>query len=210
MKRLGIIGSGDLGQLIAYHANIGGKYEVVAFFDDFKKKNDMVSGIPVLGGTDDVLKAFTDGKIEELMIGIGYKHFEFRRKLFALFSAQIPMATVVHSSSYIDPSCKIGKGVFVLPGCVLDRNVELKDNVLLNTGCVISHDSVVSDHTFLSPGVNIAGFVKIGQCCNIGINTTIIDNIEIADNSQTGGGTVIIKNITEPGLYVGNPAKFIR
>ena len=120
------------------------------------------------------------------------------------------MAIIIHSSSYVDSSCKIGKGVFILPGCVLDRNVELKDNVLLNTGSVISHDSVVSAHTFLSPAVKIAGFVNIGECCNIGINTTIIDNIEIVANSQTGGGTVVIKNITEPGLYVGNPAKFIR
>ena len=144
MKRLGIIGSADLGQLIAYHANSSGNYQVTAFFDDFKKKNDVVGGIQIFGGTNDVRKAFNDGVIDELMIGIGYKHFEYRKTLFDLYSIQMPIATIIHSSSYIDLSCKIGKGVFILPGCVLDRNVEIKDNVLLNTGCIISHDSISS------------------------------------------------------------------
>lgn len=210
MKKLGIIGSGDLGQLIAYHAGASMNYCVAGFFDDFKEKNSTVSEVKILGGTNEVLMAFNNGIIEELIIGIGYKHFALRKKIFNSFFSKIPMANVIHPSSFIDPSCKIGTGVFILPGCVLDRNVVVKDNVLLNTGCVISHDSTIESHSFLSPAVKVAGFVTIGECCNIGINTTIIDNISIVPYSQTGGGAVIIKNISEPGLYVGNPAKFIR
>ncbi|MFL5763742.1 MAG: acetyltransferase [Bacteroidia bacterium] len=209
MKKLGIIGSGDLGQLIAHHAAAAG-YQATAFFDDFKEKDSKVNGIKVAGGIDAVMTAFAAGEIEELMIGIGYKHFNSRKEIFASFAGKIPMANVIHPSVYVDPSCKIGSGVFILPGCVLDRNVVLKDNVLLNTGCVIAHDSEVGLHSFLSPGVTVAGYVKIGECCNIGINTTLIDNIMIADHVQTGGGTVVIKDLSQPGLYVGNPAKFIR
>lgn len=208
MKKLGIIGSGDLGQLIAHHA--GGTYYVIGYFDDFKEKDSMVFGHKVIGTVNDILTAFKEGVIDELIVGIGYKHFEFRKTIFNSFIGKIPMANVIHPSSYIDPSCKIGSGVFMLPGCVLDRNVVLKDNVLLNTGCVISHDSIVESHCFLSPAVKIAGFVTIGECCNIGINTTIIDNIKIVPYSQTGGGTVVIKNINVAGLYVGNPARFIK
>lgn len=210
MKKLGIIGSGDLGQLIAYHTTEGEKYKVTAFFDDFKKKDELIAGIPVVGGTTDVINAFNDGIFEELIVGIGYKHIEFRKEIYETFSPKIPMANIIHSSSYIDPSCKLGSGIFMLPGCVLDRNVEIKDNVLLNTGCVIAHDSVIGSHTFLSPAVNVAGFVRIEECCNIGINSTIIDNVQIISKAQTGGGTVVIKDITESGLYVGNPARKVR
>ena len=35
MKKLALIGAGDLGQQIAWHAKQDGHYEVVGFFDDY-------------------------------------------------------------------------------------------------------------------------------------------------------------------------------
>ncbi|MBO2009511.1 acetyltransferase [Hymenobacter negativus] len=210
MKKLAIIGSGDLGQLIAYHAAADKHYQVVGFFDDFRVPSHLAGDYPVLGGVEAIASQFQAGQFDELMIGIGYKHLAVRRTLFQRFAGQVPLGRVVHSSASVDASCRLGTGVFVLPGCVLDRNVVLADNVLLNTACVIAHDSQVGAHTFLSPRVAVAGFVQIGEGCNIGINTTLIDNITLADGIQTGGGTVVIKSLAQPGLYVGNPARFIR
>jgi serine acetyltransferase len=56
----------------------------------------------------------------------------------------------------------------------------------------------------------VAGFSTIGAGCNIGINTTIIDNINIISGGKTGAGAVVIDNITKKGLYVGVPAKIIK
>lgn len=210
MKRLAIVGSGDLGQLIAWHAATDGHYEVSGFFDDFKTKNEIIHNIPVLGGLADIQQNYKDKKFDELMIGIGYKHFAMRKKIFETYADQVAFGKLIHSSVFTDPSCSIGRGVFILPGCTLDMNVTIEDNVLMNTGCIIAHDSRIRAHSFISPGAVIAGFVNVGQCCNIGINTTIIDNVIIADEVQTGGGTVVIKNIDKAGLYVGNPARYIR
>lgn len=210
MQRLAIIGSGDLGQLIAHHAVNDGHFQVAGFFDDFREVNALAGAYPVLGGTEKVLELFLSGGFDALMIGIGYKYLQVRQSLFQRYQNQIPLGQIVHSSTIMDASCRLGQGVFVLPGCVLDRNVVLGDNVLLNTGCTIAHDSSVAAHTFLSPRVAVAGFVQIGEGCNIGINTTIIDNLTIGQGIQTGGGTVIITNLSQPGLYVGNPARFIR
>jgi sugar O-acyltransferase (sialic acid O-acetyltransferase NeuD family) len=210
MKRLAIIGSGDLGQLISYHASNDDHYSIAGFFDDFQVKDELVCGYPILGNTNDVMPLYETDRFDCLMIAIGYKHFAHRKSIFEKYCGIIPFGKIIHSSSYIDSSCSIGMGVCVLAGCVLDRNVIIEDNVLLNTGCCIAHDSVVKSHSFLSPGVCVAGFTQIGSCCNIGINSTIIDNIIIADNVQTGGGTVVIKNIDNGGVYVGNPAKFLK
>ncbi|MBX2826884.1 MAG: acetyltransferase [Flavobacteriaceae bacterium] len=208
MKKLAVIGSGDLGQLIAHHA--AHSHEVVGFFDDFKKKGEMVHGIPVLGGVADISVAHKNAEFDELSIGIGYKHFAFREAVFQQFQNEVKFANIIHPSCYVDPSCKLGEGLVMLPGCTLDQGVTLGDNVLLNTSCSISHDSRIGAHTFLSPRVAIAGFVTIGNRCNIGINSTIIDNINISNDIQTGGGTVVIKNLLEKGLYVGNPARFVK
>lgn len=210
MKKLAIIGSGDLGQLIAYHAAESSNYEVVGFFNDYLEKGSKVHSKTILGGTNDILPLFQQKDFDFLMVGVGYQHFGFRQKVFEQFKGQIPFANIIHPSAYIDSSCQLGEGIFILPGCTLDYNVKLSDNVLLNTSCTIAHDSSVGQHSFLSPRVAMAGFITLGVCCNIGINTTIIDNIKITDHVQTGGGTVVIKNLEKSGLYVGNPARFIR
>lgn len=210
MTKLAIVGSGDLGQLIAHHAEQSGEFLISGFFDDYKSPGEIVGKHAVLGGTADILSLYGSGNFDEIIIGIGYRHFELRKKLFLELKEKIHFANVIHQSAIIDPSCKLGVGIVVLPGCVLDMNVELADNVLLNTGCIIAHDSKVMAHSFLSPAVVMAGFSRIGESCNIGINTTIIDNVRIADHIQTGGATVVIKNLEEAGLYVGSPARKVR
>ena len=208
MKRLAIIASGDLGQQIAYHAAQDKQFEVVGFFDDFADKS--ISEYTILGKTKDIEYSFKKNEFDEIIIAIGYKHFKVRAQLFNRLKDLIPFATLIHSSCYVDPSCKIGKGVCLFPGTVIDANAEIKDNVLINVSCTIAHHSIVGTHTFLSPRVAIAGFVTIGAYCNLGINSTIIDNITIAEYIQIGGGTVVIKNLEDQGLYVGNPSRFIR
>jgi sugar O-acyltransferase (sialic acid O-acetyltransferase NeuD family) len=210
MKRLAIVGSGDLGQLIAYHASSDGHYQISGFFDDFQSIDAYINGYPILGGIKDIFKKYQERAFDEIIIGIGYKHLLMRKNIFELCFNNIPIGKIVHSSAFVDSSCSVGDGSFVLPGCVLDRNVIIESNVLLNTGCVIAHDSKICKHTFLSPCVSVAGFVQIEESCNIGINTTIIDNVIIRSNIQTGGGAVVIKSLERPGLYVGNPARFVR
>lgn len=207
---LGIVGASDLGQLIAYHAITYCGFTKVLFFDDYKKSNELVKKNLVYGNTNEVEIAYLKKEITHIIIGIGYKHIEFRKKIFERFRDKIPFASVIHPSAFIDKSCHIGDGVVILPGCILDMNTKIGDNVLLNTGCTLAHDSYINEHSFLSPSVSVAGFVNIGKCCNIGINTVIIDNIKISDFIQTGAATVVIKDLVEKGLYVGNPARFIR
>lgn len=209
MNRLAIIGSSDLAQLIAHHAVSDKQYNVIGFYDDFKKEGEKINGSVILGNIAKAESDFKNDVFDEIIIAIGYKYFDFRKKTFDSLQGKIPFGKLIHSSCYVDSSCQLGRGVVLLPGCVLDMNVILKDNVLLNTGCVIAHDSSIGAHSFLSPGVIVAGFVNVGACCNIGINTTIIDNIIIGDNIQTGGGSVVVNNIDKPGTYVGVPARLL-
>jgi sugar O-acyltransferase (sialic acid O-acetyltransferase NeuD family) len=207
MKRLAIIGSGDLGAQIAHHAKDSGLYEPIGYFDDYEKHGTVKNGLPIVGSTEDVLGVFKKGAFDKLMIGIGYKHLKVRASLFQKFKGQIPFASILHRSCFIDKSCIIGEGVFIYPGCKLDMNVVVKDNALLNIGCVIAHDTVIGENSFLGPAVNVAGFVKIDESVNLGIGTVVVDNIRIGTGVRTGGGAVVIETILEPGLYVGVPAK---
>ena len=202
-KRVLIIGAGDLGELMAHHLQQDDRYELVGFLDDTKPVADKV-----LGGLDKLDELYANKSFDEVLIAIGYKHFDFKEKLYKeIKSKNIPLASFVHQSSFVDISAKIGEGSFLCPGVTLDKDVELGACVLLNTGVTIAHDTKLGDFCFLGPSVNLAGFIKVAAKSFLGINTTIIDNIEISTAIQTGASATVVKNISEPGLYLGTPAR---
>ena len=49
----------------------------------------------------------------------------------------------------------------------------------------------------------------IGNKVSIGSNATILP-VSICDHVVIGAGSVVTKNISEPGIYAGNPARLIR
>jgi sugar O-acyltransferase (sialic acid O-acetyltransferase NeuD family) len=210
MKRIAITGSGDLGQQIAYYIKSDTQDSVVGFFDDFQQKGKTINNIKILGGKNDIVPLFQQNEFDEILIAVGYKHLAFKRDLFDFLDTKIPFYTFIHSSCTVDKSAKIGKGVVVYAGCIIDKEVKIEDNVLMNVGCSISHNTIIGAHSFLAPRVAIAGFVNIGKCNFLGINSTVIDNIYTADLTQIGGAGVVIKNIEQAGIYVGNPVKRIK
>lgn len=209
MKTLAIIGAGHLGQQIAHYALADKQYGKVVFFDDFTQEQE-INGCKVIGKTASVEASFQKNEFDELLIGIGYKHLKVRKELFEKWSLSIPFGKLIHSSSWIDPSAIVEKGCVVYPGCLIDAHVKIQHNTILNIGCTIAHDSSIGPNCFLSPRVAVAGFVNVAESCILGINSTIIDNINIVSQTQLGGATVVIKSIEKSGLYVGNPAKFVR
>lgn len=210
MKRLAIIGSGDLAQQIAHHAVSENQYEIIGCFDDFKSTGQFSGNLKILGNVDSINNCFNQGMFDELIIGIGYNHMNFRQELFLQFEKSIPFATIIHSSCFIDKSARIGKGTIIYPGCNVDMHTSIGDNCLIYNGTIIAHDSHISSNTILSPGVQIAGFCQINQHVVLGIGTVVSDNIQICENVRTGAGAVIVNHLSESGLYVGIPAKKIK
>ncbi|SHI62056.1 acetyltransferase [Flavobacterium haoranii] len=209
IKVLAIIGSGHLGQQIAHYAISDNHFDEVVFFDDYNK-DAYVNGYKILGTTNNILIEYQKGNFTQLVVGIGYKHMNIRKDFFEKYRNVIPFATIIHSSCWVDKTATIEPGCVIYPGCSIEPNAVIKHNVILNVSCSVAHDSVIGSHSFLSPRVAIAGFVKTDECCILGINSIIIDNISICDNVQLGAGTVVISNINKKGLYVANPHRFIR
>lgn len=101
----------------------------------------------------------------------------------------------------------IGKGTIICPGTILTTDIKIGNHVILNLNCTVGHDTVIGDYTTASPGVNISGNVNIGKRCYLGTNSVIREGITICDDVVIGAGGVVVKDITEPGTYVGNPVK---
>lgn len=102
-----------------------------------------------------------------------------------------------------------GHGVLIAPAAVVTDSVSLGNHVHLNIGATLSHDCVVGDFSTISPGAHIAGGVVMGSGTFIGIAATVSHNITICSGVLIGAGAVVISDITVPGTYVGNPARWV-
>jgi UDP-3-O-[3-hydroxymyristoyl] glucosamine N-acyltransferase len=90
---------------------------------------------------------------------------------------------------------------------VITIDVSLGKHCHINLNSTIGHDTTLGDYVTVSPGVNISGNVHIGKNCYIGTNASIKEHINICDNTVIGMGSVVVKNIETPGIYVGIPAR---
>ena len=213
MKRLLIIGGGELGRQVAHWAMATQLFQIVGFADDnlpIDSPDDSVPGQEPLGGhrvlgkIGEVSRLYASGLFDEAFIAIGYMHIPLRKKLYLLMKEHnIPLATIVSPHVYIDPTAQIGNGVIIYPGSIVDKEAVIGDNTLINLGCIIAHDTTVGRHCFLSPNVTVAGFTEIGESCFLGCSSTILDNLKVTDGVTLGAGSLIRHDLTEPGTYIG-------
>jgi phenylacetic acid degradation protein/carnitine operon protein CaiE len=131
---------------------------------------------------------------------------------------------VVHADSFVHPQAAItgnviiGKDVYIGPGAALRGDW---GQIIIEDGCNIQENCTI--HMF--PGVTV--FLRrgahighgaiihgatIGENCLVGMNSVIMDNVELGEESIVGALTFISADTKVPrrSLVVGNPGKVIR
>jgi len=102
----------------------------------------------------------------------------------------------------LDP-VETGDNCFILENQVIQPHVRFGNNVFVWSGNHFGHDVVVDDHTWVASHVVVSGNVKIGKHCFIGINASIRDGIEIADETLVGAGAVMLRSSKPKDVYIG-------
>ena len=77
----------------------------------------------------------------------------------------------------------------------------------MNTGASVDHDNVIDDYVHISVGSHLAGNVKVGTKTWIGAGAVVNNDVKICSNCIIGSGAAVVKNIDEPGIFVGVPAR---
>ena len=122
--------------------------------------------------------------------------------------------------------CKLGDGVFVGPFCEIQRGAIIGkgsrvqshaficDLVQIGERCFIGHGVMFINDTFQDGGPS--GGLRdrwkptfVGSNVSIGSNATILP-VRICDGAVIGAGAVVTRDVTQAGIYAGNPAKLIR
>lgn len=201
MNRLIIIGAGGHGKVIADAALKNG-YTNICYIDDHATGD--VMGFPIIGTTADI-ECLNDGSMD-FIIGIGNN--AVRKELAEKY--QVNWVSIVHPSAQIAFNVRIGRGTVVMANAAVNACATIGEHCIINTGAIVEHDNVIENYVHISPNVALGGTVRIGSLTHVGIGATVKNNTDICSGCTIGAGAVVIKNITEPGTYVGVPARKIK
>ena len=120
----------------------------------------------------------------------------------------------IGANTFIGPFVEIQKDVVIGDDCKIQSHTFICELVTIGNNCFVGHGVMFINDLFSNGGPangdkNLWKKTKIGNHVSIGSNATILP-VEICDHVVIGAGAVVTKSITKSGVYVGNPAKFIR
>jgi sugar O-acyltransferase (sialic acid O-acetyltransferase NeuD family) len=116
----------------------------------------------------------------------------------------------IHPSATISRFASFGVGSMILHGAIIQAQARVGDHVIINTGTQVDHDCVIGNFVHLAPKVVLCGTVQVGEGTFIGASATVIPGKKIGAWAIIGAGAVVISDVPDGAVVVGNPAKIIR
>jgi len=142
--------------------------------------------------------AYVDGGVE---IGVGTKVWHFSHIL---------------SGSRIGKKCNIGQNVVIGPDVTIGNGCKIQNNVSVYKGVTLEDEVFCGPSMVFTNVYNPRGAIRrmgelrptlVKKGATIGANATIICGITIGNSAFIGTGTVVLTDVPDYALMVGNPAK---
>lgn len=120
----------------------------------------------------------------------------------------------IDDECFIGPFVEIQKGVRIGKRSRIQSHTFICELVSIGDDCFISHGAMFINDLFAIGGPaggahHLWKSTRIGNHVSIGTNATILP-VSICDKVVVGAGAVVTKDISQAGIYVGNPARFLR
>lgn len=151
-----------------------------------------------------------------------------------------PKAIIIHPTAFVDSTAVVGipgnnitklddgrivnmkhmgnviieedaeiQALSVVHRAVFDSTI-IRKNAKIYAKVNIGHNCDIGESTIVCPGSLLAGGTKVGKDCYIWQGVITVGHVSICNNVIIGAGSLVTKDITEPGVYFGTPAKYIK
>lgn len=120
----------------------------------------------------------------------------------------------IGDDTFIGPFVEVQKGVRIGKRCKIQSHSFVCELVTIGDDTVAAHGVMFINDSFKIGGPAYGNKVlwketHVGNHVAIGSNATILP-VRICDHVVIGAGSVVTKDILEPGIYAGNPARLLR
>lgn len=203
---LGIYGSGGAGREVKEIAEELQRWDEIIFIDD-TVPSDVFKNIRRMPFSE--FKHEFNTATAEIVIALGEpkdKITLYKRVGDAGFN----FANIIHKSAWVSPTATIGKGVTLRAGTIIGADAYIGNNVEILEYSHIGHDVIINDHCQISGFVILGGHSKVGEGTYIGMSVPVKEHAEIGKHSVVGMGSVVMRDIPDHVIALGNPARAMR
>lgn len=195
-----IIGAGNIGGFISYHAeDMGGTvtdgFVVKGFLDDdVSKHGSLYCGFPVLGLPELLIdNDWLDGRKVAVAVAVARPK---TKQMIVKRLRQNPMLrfpAFIHPRAWLGKHVVVGEGSIIYPGVCINFESVLGSFVTVNMNSVVGHNCQIGDYTTLSPGVLCGGCTLIEPICFMGIGSRTHQNMTIPQGTTIPSNTTVSK-----------------
>ena len=205
---LGIYGSGGHGLEVEELARVinlkENRWERIIFLDDAPDRVDNEK----IFSFNEIKNRYSTEEIE-FMIGIGEP--VIRNKVFLkVKNIGGKFAVLIHPTAVVAESARIEEGVMIGSNAFVSVRTHLHENVLIQPMAAVDHECVIGRNSVVSSFVAMGGGSSLGENSFIGLNAAVKQGVSIGDGSVVGMGSVVIKDVDDRVMVVGNPARKIK
>lgn len=150
---------------------------------------------------------------DPILKSIGIRDVEFGEGVTVVEPANL-YGCRIGDGSFVGPFVEIQSGAEIGRRCRIQSHAFICDLVTIGDECFISHGAKFINDLFAGGGPahgdrSKYGRTVLGDRVSVGTNATVLP-VAICDDVVIGAGAVVTRDITEPGVYAGNPARRIR
>lgn len=215
IKKVFILGSEGNGLVIAAAINRNYPDACISFLSDDHDVGQLIGTIkslPVVGKTSDVVEKIKEEGAYAISAFGGITNPQKNIETLNSLGIKDEKWLVFIDKTAIIPFdfCKLGRDVFIGPLAQLSPDVTIGNHCSVFGNAFVGHDSKIGEFCHLATNSVVGSSVTVGNGVHIGSNSVIREHIRIGDYSIIGAGAVVVKDVPENAVVVGNPAKVLR
>ena len=201
-KRLVMVGASGHGKVCAEIAESSNIYREILFLDDNLNLQEC-GGFKIVGTVSEYKNYL--GEETEFFVSIG-NNCTRRMIQDEIKRTGCKIATLIHDSAVVGKDVVLGEGTVLMAGAVINTGTRIGKGCIVNTSSSVDHDCIIENYVHIAVGAHICGGVEIGESTWIGAGAIVNNYHSICKGCMVGSGAVVIRDIDDPGVYIGVPA----
>lgn len=213
-EKIILIGCGEHARMIIDNIEDIGDIELFGLISD--KKEDVgkdIYGYPIIGTDDDVDDIFSNNPdLTGYFLAVGMLfngNMGVRHKITERLDKKYKAINIIHPLAIVSKHAHIGYGNLFEAYTKIANGATVGNHCIINSFSAVNHDQIIGNNVLIAGNVSMAGK-------SIGDNTIIADGASIGFKKSVGkdciigDGTVVVKDVPNGSVMVGNPARLLR
>lgn len=201
-----VVGSGGHAKVVIELLRAMG--ETVAYCIGGPNDADTCLGVHVLKGDEHMSLLRLEG-YHRAFIAVGSNQVR-RRLADTAIQVGYELVKAISPHAMLSPTARLGNGVAIMAGAILNAECSIDDLAIINTGASIDHDCRIGRAAHVAPQCALAGSVVVGPGSFLGVGCKVIPGVQIGEDVTIGAGGVVIEDMPSGVVAVGVPAKVIK